>query len=201
MDDISQKDVWNAIADKWNAYRKKIPEEVDEFLKGKNGLILDMGCGSGRNVVSGKKIVGMDFSKNMIKLAKKNRDGLFVIGDLRFLPFKDKVFDSILYVASLHCLEKGRKKSLDEMKRVMKKDSEAIITVWNRNQPRFKKKINYIPWKHGKETYMRYYYLFTQDELKNLIKECNLEILNIFGSTSKVFNMFPRNIIAIAKKK
>lgn len=201
MEKISQKEVWDAISEPWHEYRKKMPEEVEKFVKYKTGLILDMGCGSGRNIVKGKSFVGIDFSKKMISLAKKDKpDSMFVIGDLRYLPFKDSVFDSVISVASLHCIKGGGGEVLKEMKRVMKNNSEAFIQVWNKDQPRFTKKEDYIPWKHGEKTYMRYYYLFSKDELEELLKSVGFDILNIFGSTSKVFNVFPRNIIAIVKK-
>jgi ubiquinone/menaquinone biosynthesis C-methylase UbiE len=201
---MNQKEVWNALAEPWQKYRQKMPDEVDAFIGDKSGLILDMGCGSGRNIVPGKKFIGIDFSEKMIKLAKKdakNKDALFVVGDLRCLPFKNTAFDYVIYVSSLQCIKKDRKKSLKEMRRVIKEDSQAIITVWNYGQPRFNKKEDHIPWKHEGETYMRYYYLFSQKELEELLKETGFETLKIFGSISKVFNLFPRNIIAIVQKK
>jgi ubiquinone/menaquinone biosynthesis C-methylase UbiE len=198
---MSQKEVWDNLADEWHKYRQKPPEEVESFLKNKKGMILDLGCGSGRNISTAKNIVGIDFSEKMIKIAQKNKGGLLVVGDLRYLPFKQDTFDYAICVASLHSIKNGRKKSLEEMKRVMKKDSEAIITVWNRDQPRFNKKEHYVPWKHNGKKYMRYYYLFSQKELEKTIKGAGFDIINISGSLNKVFNLFPRNIIAIVRKK
>ena len=77
---MNQEKVWNTIAEKWAEYRKKPVPEVIKFLKNKSGKILDLGCGSGRHFLSGKKIYGIDFSDKMLKLAEKNyTTGLFIL--------------------------------------------------------------------------------------------------------------------------
>ncbi|MCX8084469.1 MAG: bifunctional demethylmenaquinone methyltransferase/2-methoxy-6-polyprenyl-1,4-benzoquinol methylase UbiE [Calditerrivibrio sp.] len=66
-------------------------------------LILDLACGTGDMTVELKKkyksikVIGTDFSKNMLDLAKsKVNNAALVNGDAHFLPFKDQTFDRVM---------------------------------------------------------------------------------------------------------
>src|SRR3989344_7542980 len=120
---MDQQKVWDSIAEPWSERRKKlIFQEVLDFQKNAKGVILDVGCGSGRNILKGKKYICLDFSKKMLKYAKKNskKNILFVRADATELPIKNNSFDNVLYIAILHVI-KGknyRKKALLELRRV-----------------------------------------------------------------------------------
>jgi ubiquinone/menaquinone biosynthesis C-methylase UbiE len=129
------------------------------FLEKQERPYIGHWLGSGRNFLSGKSYVGLDFSKNMLKYAKEDSQkrkikALLVRANATMLPIKNDLFETVLYVAVLHVIKgkNNRKKSLLELKRVMKKGGYAIITVWNRDQPRFvkikPKKESYVPWKY-----------------------------------------------------
>ncbi len=76
-------------------------------------LILDLGCGTGRNGRMMKekyqniKIINYDFSVNMLKEAKKNQYKMlnnksnFVCGDIEKLAFSENTFDVIWSTSSL----------------------------------------------------------------------------------------------------
>ncbi len=205
---MRQREVWESVASPWRDYRTKPFPGVAEFLKNKKGAVLDMGCGSGRNFIKGNfKLVGTDFSGSMLRFAKQRAGEKriafsAVLGDISALPLKDNSFDSALFVAALHCLKKReRKNSLKELLRVLKPQAEALITAWNRGQPRFHgKKEGHIPWAHKGRKYMRYYYLYDVNELEAELKSAGFVIERLSGSEEKAFNIFPRNIIAIVKK-
>ena len=204
---MDQQKVWDSIAEPWSERRKKlIFKEVLDFQKNKKGIILDVGCGSGRNLLKGKKYICLDFSKKMLAYTRKTsgKNTMLLRADAVELPIKDNSFGDVLYVAILHVIKgkNERKKALLELRRVMKKNGRAILTVWNKDQPRFSrsKKESYIPWKHGGKKYMRYYYLYDQKELNNVLKSCKFKIESISGSDSKAFRLFARNIIAIVRK-
>ena len=188
MKKLTQKEVWNQIARPWKEYREKEIPEIREFLKGKKGKLLDLGCGSGRNFVkqAGLKIYGVDFSSEMLKLAEASaRERKINVrleeASAEKLPFVDGFFDFSIYIAALHCLEseKSRKKSLEELYRVLKKKGQAMIRVWSRNQERVKnlEKDSYVPWTRDGKKFMRYYYIYDKDELENLLKKIGFKIL------------------------
>lgn len=205
---ISQNEIWNKIADKWEAYVvKKIPI-VEEFLKtvvsecdSEKCLIVDLGCGNGRNMfkIKGLEYWSVDFSQEMIKNTEKYvkkekiKSNLFV-SKVSKLPskFKDEMFDAGLFMATLHCLETKdeRKKALKEFYRILKKNSFGLISVWNSDDKRFYdiKGDVYMNWKKEGKDYFRYYYLFDKQELMNLIKSVGFEIIEFYDKGDDRFS-------------
>ena len=199
----SQKKIWNAIAEEWNKFRKKPMPEVEKFLKNKKGKILDLGCGSGRNLIKSKNqgFYCVDFSGEMIKFAERNArekgiNAEFFVSHSDKLPFKNDFFDAAIYIAALHCIpsEKKREKSLKKLFVVLKKNSEALITVWSKNHIKL---VNHprnstVSWKKNSKELQRYYYLYDKEELKDLLENIGFEIISI--------NDDGKNIISIVKK-
>ena len=214
---MHQKQVWDSLAESWSHHRNKPLREVIEFLEKESlnafgaskqsNIILDIGCGAGRNFVQGKDYIAVDISANMIMHAEKtaqrkkiNMSGL--VADAIALPFIENSFDTIVCLAVLHCIEKDRQRALDEMHRIMKKGGRALVMVWNKRQPKFwffKQQI-YEPWKTGDNTYLRYYHLFTKNELKSLLENAGFKIISIKGSSNKAFKLFSKNIVAVIEK-
>jgi SAM-dependent methyltransferase len=69
--------------------------KLRKFLKNRKGKTLDLGCGNGRFLVYAD--VGVDFSRAMVKRAKKTGKQV-VLASLMHLPFKDKTFDTAFMV-------------------------------------------------------------------------------------------------------
>jgi len=202
----NQEEVWNGIVGKWKDFRDKPLRCVNEFLYGKKGKILDLGCGTGRNMVEKKGIewYGVDFSQKMVDAVKK-RTGNENIQKFQAweLPFPENFFDYALYVATLHCIpeENKRKKSLEELKRVLKKNGRALITVWDKNVDKLKDKGDEIimPWKFKNEKgeivseYQRYYKLYDNEEILSLLKKY-FKIVKVY-SKSEETRFERRNLI------
>lgn len=192
-----QEEVWNSIAKAWNRYVvKKIPA-VQEFLFDKKGKIIDLGCGDGRNMIPSSDIeyFGVDFSEASLKHAlNRSKKEKINVKLFKFsadkLPdkFKKEMFDYGLFIATLHCLEtpEKRKNSLKEFYRVLKKNSEALISVWNSEDKRFKCVGNhgdiYMSWLDNGKPNMRYYYLFSKQEFTGLLEECGFKILEFYSA-------------------
>lgn len=205
----NQEKIWNKIAVPWKKFRVHPVEKIVDFLKDKKGNILDLGCGSGRNFikVSGT-IYGVDFSEEMLKFAeeyarKQKINVKMIKAQADDLPFENNFFDAALFITVLHCIpdSKKREKSLKELFRVMKPKAEAMIIVWNKNQEKFRneKKEVIIPWKYNGEKHMRYYYLYDQEELVDLLKNIGFEIIEI-QDVKKDLGTSQRNIVMIVRK-
>ena len=207
---MNQKEIWDSIAVPWKTFRVKSLKEVQEFLKDKKGNILDLGCGTGRNFVKiNGTIYGVDFSEQMLKYAKnyaeKNNIKIKLIKDnITNLQFKNDFFDSAIFIAVMQCIEtsENREKSLRELLRVLKPDGEALISVWDYDQKRFKnsEKESFISWNYNEKEYLRYYYLYEKKEFLNLLGKVGFKIVKIMDK-GKNFGLYSRkNIIVVVKK-
>lgn len=206
---INQKRVWNRIARTWHRFRPTPVWEVREFLAKARGNVLDLGCGSGRNFISGDyRIFGIDFSSEMLKHAKKRgktmaKKPFLAKAGLCSIPFMKNSFDFVVFSSALHHVSvKDVGKCLKEMKRVMKPGAKAIITVWNGNQPLFKRagKECLVPWNRDGERLERYVHLFTRRELERLLKSSGFRKIKIRGSSQKAMVKYPKNLVAVVEK-
>ena len=214
---MDQEKVWNEIADLWNSYRYKEIAEITEFLKNKKGRVLDLGCGSGRNLIQNENIeyYGVDFSEKMLKFAEQNAknkkvNAVFFKSDVgkENLPFEDNFFDAALFMSTLHCIETAeeRKKALEELYRVMKKNSDAMISVWNKEKSKKLEKIpakeGYAIWRKDGVHYERYYYFYSKEELEDLLKRIGFKIMSIETKEGKTLmsQHSQKNLVVYVKK-
>ncbi len=156
---MNQKEVWDELAESWYNFRQRpfrdISKELNKLIELKKGKILDIGCGNCRNLLEfakkGFECYGIDFSKEMLKQAKKFCDKYKIKVNLNYglaekIPYKNNFFDYCLSIAVLHHLEK-REKGLEEIYRVLNKDGIALIAVWNKFPISFFIKNKYVKWR------------------------------------------------------
>ncbi len=201
--------------------------ELLSNLKNKGKTVLDAGCGSGLHSIylaeRGFSVVGLDISHGMVKrLAKTTyRKKLTayvdaVAGDMRYLPFRDKLFDYIIAIASIHHvpLYKERVKVVEEFSRVLKEKGVLIVSVWSLLQPSlllrvFKTWIMkqgfefgdvFVSWKTKRRKVERFFHLFTRGELRRLITSKGLfKIVRVYGWSPKK-GLLARNFVVEAVK-
>lgn len=107
----------------------------------RNGIILDLGCGEGRNSLYlsqvGYNIVGVDLSFKAARVMKNNffeesLKGLVLTGDARKLPFQSESVDGILgHHIFDHLDKKGLELALSEAFRVLKPEGVMLLTMDN----------------------------------------------------------------------
>ncbi len=216
--DESVEKVYDSIAEGWYHLRQNgfvifNPEHYAKLWT--KGKILDIGCGiASYSIVFAKHgfdCVATDVSKQMLFWAKKNLeknkvDFPLIKANCLDLPFRDNTFDYVLSVAVFHHMdsEEKRVKAFKEVFRVLKPNGTALITVWNKTQPRFifGKKDRYVSWNHKSTTYHRYYHLFTYNEMGKLAERAGFNIVKLFAEDSYKlpFKMFSKNVCALLKK-
>ncbi len=105
-------------------------QEIIKFIKKKQGLILDVGCGEGIIFKEADiKTIQLDVSLTRLKRAKKYNN-LLVCADAYSLPFKDNTFDSVLLVAVLeHTSEPWE--ILVVSYRVLKPNGSLVVVIPN----------------------------------------------------------------------
>jgi len=194
---MNQEKVWDGVAEEWAKFRTRPVDEVVEFLDGKVGRVLDLGCGSGRNFIDNKglDIYGVDFSGKLLEIAKKKGYVELKKGTTDEIPYGDDFFDWVVFVRVLHCVDSAekRKKSIEEVYRVLKKNGEAVISTigWKNQRIKNKPKECIIPWTVGDVKYERYNYTYDKDEFEGLLKSVGFEV---------VFLEEGKNIVAVVRK-
>ncbi len=210
---------WDIIARSFDATRKHAWGECLKFIEEVYGNVIDIGCGNARHLIhivkKSEMAVGIDKSYRMLEICKeKIKDALLVCGDACHLPFKDNTFDFALFIATLHNI-KGREnriKALKELKRVLKKNGKALISVWAKWQDKWRKHFIkelfkfwkehgdiYIPWRKDGLNVMRFYHLYSKREFKRDIEKAGLKIDRIW-SVKKVSKKYADNHFAIVRK-
>lgn len=219
------RNTYNKIASLFHATRQYLWDDILIFKKylHNDTAILDIGCGTGRlyqllQEFQAIDYAGLDQSEEQIKIAKKDfPNNNYIISEMTNLPLGDNKFDIVFCVATLHHLPnvENRKKTLLEIKRVLKLSGYLLMTNWNMDSASAGKNIAkgrwqsdnrggfFVPWlsSRGKKVGERYYYGFGLDELRSLLTDTGFEVLENFyskkGKQSDKEN--GANIVTIAK--
>lgn len=212
----TNREIFNEIATSWYRLRHWC-RFVDELTNLANrwqcGKLLNIGCGHGPDFLPFKdnfELYGVDFSEQMLRLAKKyavkfNFSADLAVADANYLPFSSGNFDHAIAIATYHHI-KGKEKRIDalrELRRVLKPGAEAFISVWNKWQLEFlfRSKDALVAWQTRENTLYRYYYLYSYWELERDLSEAGYEVITIRPESSYAFplKIFSRNICVLVK--
>ncbi len=119
--------------------QKRITLDALRIINFSEGLILDLGCGTGFSTTEVKKqghdVVGMDKSFEMISFAKQKSLKKLVVGGFTKLPFKKNVFTGIISISSIQWLKPEQYPDLiKELRRVLKPGGKIIIQYYPENK-------------------------------------------------------------------
>lgn len=141
---ISQDDL-KQVNQQCNIVWKNVFDNFVDFNN--NELTLDIGCQYGfySSIIKkrGSEVVGADFSRRFIDIAKKSNEGIpFVSSDVNNLPFKSNAFDKIVCLNLLHHVV-DLKNPIEELARVLKEGGTIAIADPNTSSP-LRKSMNLI---------------------------------------------------------
>jgi len=199
------EETWDTIAQSFDTTRKNPWLEVVNFIDTLSGCnyIVDLGCGNGRHLLRCAKqckyTLGIDISSNLLQIAKqsvlkqklKNVD--FIQGNNCSIPLKNSTCNAIIYIAAMHNIKKrnNRIQSLEEVNRILKDDGRALVSVWSREQVKFRDCFNdltndhsevgdiMIYWKQNNMDVPRFYHLYSKEEFIEDLEQSGLEIEQI----------------------
>jgi ubiquinone/menaquinone biosynthesis C-methylase UbiE len=133
-----EKATWNRCASIYEATLVPFTQcgyelVVETELVGAGKKILDVGCGPGiftaRYAAVGADVVGIDFSEQMIKIAKDQFPRIdFQVADAERLPFDDQSFDFVIGIHVVHHLARPRR-MFESVCRVTKPGGHFAFTL------------------------------------------------------------------------
>ena len=192
MTDIENKfvkKIYNEIADHFDISHGYVWKCVKDYIESLKPMqnILEIGCGNGRNFMNINKhqYIGIDNSTELLKICKNKKFNV-LLADMTSIPFKSNKFDNILCIASFHHLStiERRKKTLFEMKRLLKSNGTILFTIWSKKQPIKTNRYfefygdNIVLYNKYGNQYKRYYYIFQKKEIEQLFTICGFKIKN-----------------------
>lgn len=178
--------------------RECLSEAVTEVAE-KGNVLLDAGCGEGyytcgifeksveKNIDI--KAAGIDISKFATdKAAKRSKKIEFAVGSVFHIPFSDNSCDILLNVFAPFCLE--------EYMRVLKKGGYMIMAIpdkmhlWELKQAVYENPYENNP---KEETIEGFEFVKKLSAKKNILLECNEDIVNLFAMTPYFYNTRPED--------
>lgn len=154
-------------------------------VTGRNSLVLDAGCGTGRTLAElllHYDAVGMEPFAGALSFASKRKGTRLVQGSLEQVPFRDSVFDAVTALDVLEHCDDDRH-ALAEIARVLTAGGLLLVTVpafrwlWSAHDEAL----------HHKRRYSR-------ADLTALVQNCDFEICKI-----SYFNAFVFPFVAVAR--
>ena len=212
------RDFWDEMSEYYDEYiastryRFFTPKNEADFfhrLFKNRQIILDLGCGTGRTIRLltryGYTFVGMDISKGMLRVANRDKQGLYVLSNISCLPFPDSTFDVAISLHGGFSHFKTYDEKLNacqEISRVVKQEGLVFIDIPNPHR-RDKGETYIVEWPAGGKKIKTIGYAFWLKDMQEILRKSQLKLDHLLGgySLNKKYTEESRRLIAIASKR
>ncbi|HOD12718.1 MAG TPA: class I SAM-dependent methyltransferase [Candidatus Omnitrophota bacterium] len=120
-----------------------IPTFKEHFGLTQNSSVLDVGCGKGfmlhdlNEAIPGITVKGIDISEYAIVHAIEDMKPFVMVADAKSLPFKDKSYDVVISINTIHNLERDEcAQALQEIERVSRGRSFITVDAYRNDEER-----------------------------------------------------------------
>lgn len=175
-------DTYQAISKTFSHTRSYLWKSVIEFLAmiPKWSILLEVGCGNGRNLVPRKSdmiSMGVDLCPAFAEITYHKGLDTILANNLT-LPYRSNSVDYILSIAVIHHLAtpERRRNAIIEMLRVLKKGGKMLLQVWAMEQPaksrrKFTQQDNLVKFQNSTKTmtHYRFYHIYRKNELEQVL--------------------------------
>lgn len=190
MQNYLYDDLYNLEEIHWwhKAKRNLVSYLMKQNLSGTKNKILDVGCGTGKNLESFAKFGntwGIDMAKEAVAYCKKRGIKNVTLGNLEKIPFNKDSFDCITALDVLEHVDDS--KAIKELERVLKQSGILIVTV-----PAFP--MLWSKW----DVVLHHKRRYTRETLEKVLHKNRLRVLKISYIYSFLF--LPAFIIRLIKK-
>ncbi|SBS84159.1 methyltransferase, putative, partial [Plasmodium ovale curtisi] len=161
-EDLEKKyvlDVYNKIAQHFCYTRYKSWNNVENIInqEKEGNIIIDVGCGNGKNVKASSKyfFIGLDFSFYLLKWAQRKHNTDLFLANCISIPLRSNIADLCISIAVIHHIgtHEKRRKAVAEMVRCVKVGGRVLIYVWAYEQQenvvgnrKFDSQDIFVPW-------------------------------------------------------
>lgn len=87
----------------------EIGDELSDLFS--SNFILDLGCGTGYSSLqlleNFSRVIGMDFSRDMMEFIPESPSLLLLQADLRYLPFRENIFPAVFSISAYNFVAEG----------------------------------------------------------------------------------------------
>lgn len=177
--------------------------ETEAFLTTRHGqTALDIGCANGRNAellaAHAEQVIGLDMSRGLLEEARTRADDRdyaidLLQGDAERLPIGSNRVDLALYIATLHHLptRSARRRSLDELARVLTTEGTALISAWSVSHRKFDAETGFdtlVDWTlPDGETVDRFYHIYDLAEFEADLEASALSVVDSYESEGNCY--------------
>ena len=177
------KDDYNAIADTYAKCYSEIDyckTYIDEFIATLSGKkVLDIGCGAGQITdyltQKGNDAIGIDFSEELLKIAKQNfPSSKFILADICEYEQKERVNGIITKDVLFHLSDENLVSVLQKFRRMIKPNGNLCIIM---DMPKQAGEQIFV--EELDDKYQIYYNYLTPEKLSDLLEKTGFNIENI----------------------